>query len=60
MAKCKDWSQDPKTWLVLFVVGGVSTAIATAYISKWLNVPATTANAKLRAQLQSAGVTPEA
>jgi hypothetical protein len=61
MVKCKgkDWSTDPKTWLLLFIVGGVSTAIATAYVSKWLNITGTT-NAKLRSQLQTAGIAPVA
>ena len=56
MAKCKDWASDPKMWFALAVIAGVTTAIATAYVSNALKIQ----NAKLKAQLQSAGIPPEA
>lgn len=41
-------------WLILAVVSGVATAIATAYVSNALRIQ----NARLKAQLASAGIAP--
>ena len=55
MAKCKDWASDPKMWFILAVASGLTTAIATAYVTSYLNIQ----NQALRAQIASAGIQPE-
>lgn len=55
--KCnKDWASDPRMWFALAVVSGVATAVATAYVSRAMNLKAEA----LRAQIARAGLTPEA
>ena len=48
----KSWSDDPKTWIAIIMISSVASAVATAYVTRALNLQV----AEMKAKLESAGL----